>query len=151
MFCQIRLGGDLAFFKALGARLLALEEQKPGTVLDRDFIDRHTHGFDAYLAQARDLNEDELLTATGLDSARLDDVAARFARADRTVLCWAMGLTQHKHSVPTIREAVNLLLLRGMIGKPGAGVCPVRGHSNVQSASGRRGSTATTPSTGSGR
>ncbi len=132
VFCQIRLGGDLAFFKALGARLLAMEEQKPGSVLDRGFLDCHTHGFDAYREQAGDLDEDELLTATGLDAAQLDDVAARFARADRVVLCWAMGLTQHKHSVPTIREAVNLLLLRGMIGKPGAGVCPVRGHSNVQ-------------------
>ncbi|MFC4000212.1 FdhF/YdeP family oxidoreductase [Prauserella oleivorans] len=132
VFCQIRLGGDLAFFKAIAARLFALEEQAPGTVLDREFLDRHTHGFDAYRAQARDVDEKELLTATGLTSEQLDEVAELFARSQRIVLCWAMGLTQHKHSVPTIREAVNLLLLRGMIGKPGAGVCPVRGHSNVQ-------------------
>ncbi|GHE80460.1 formate dehydrogenase subunit alpha [Amycolatopsis deserti] len=132
VFCQIRLGGDLAFFKAIAARLFALEEQAPGTVLDREFLDRHTHGFDPYRVQARDVDEKELLAATGLTSELLDEVAVRFARAERIVLCWAMGLTQHKHSVPTIRKAVNLLLLRGMIGKPGAGVCPVRGHSNVQ-------------------
>lgn len=132
VFCQIRLGGDLAFFKAIAARLFAREELSPGTVLDQDFLTRHTHGFDAYRAQARDVDDEELQRATGLSADLLDDIADRFVRADRIVLCWAMGLTQHKHSVPTIREAVNLLLVRGMIGKPGAGVCPVRGHSNVQ-------------------
>ncbi|HJQ46995.1 MAG TPA: FdhF/YdeP family oxidoreductase [Amycolatopsis sp.] len=132
VFCQIRLGGDLAFFKAIGARLLQREAEEPGTVLDQDFLARHTHGFDAYQEQACDADEQELLEATGLSSELLDEVAGRFARANRIVVCWAMGLTQHKHSVATIREAVNLLLLRGMIGKPGAGVCPVRGHSNVQ-------------------
>src|SRR5690606_37330212 len=99
---------------------------------DREFIERHTHDFEAYRAQARALDEAEIAEATGLPSELLDDVARRFARAERIVLCWAMGLTQHKHSVPTIREAVNVMLLRGMIGKPGAGLCPVRGHSNVQ-------------------
>jgi formate dehydrogenase major subunit len=132
VFCQIRLGGDLAFFKAIGARLLDAEDAAPGTVLDREFIERHTHDFEAYRAQARALDEAEIAEATGLPSELLDDVAQRFARAERIVLCWAMGLTQHKHSVPTIREAVNVMLLRGMIGKPGAGLCPVRGHSNVQ-------------------
>ncbi|ACU96225.1 FdhF/YdeP family oxidoreductase [Saccharomonospora viridis] len=132
VFCQIRLGGDLAFFKAIGARLLDAEDAAPGTVLDREFIERHTHDFEAYRAQARALDEAEIAEATGLPSELLDDVARRFARAERIVLCWAMGLTQHKHSVPTIREAVNVMLLRGMIGKPGAGLCPVRGHSNVQ-------------------
>ncbi|WP_298180203.1 FdhF/YdeP family oxidoreductase [Saccharomonospora sp.] len=132
VFCQIRLGGDLAFFKAIGARLLDAEDAAPGTVLDREFIERHTHAFETYRAQARALDEAELVEATGLSSELIDDVARRFVRAERIVLCWAMGLTQHKHSVPTIREAVNVMLLRGMIGKPGAGLCPVRGHSNVQ-------------------
>jgi formate dehydrogenase major subunit len=132
VFCQIRLGGDLAFFKALGARLLALEERSPGTVVDRDFVARHTHGYPEYRAGAARPDTAEILVATGLAPEVLDDVAARFARAERIVLCWAMGLTQHKHAVATIREAVNVMLLRGMIGKPGAGLCPVRGHSNVQ-------------------
>jgi molybdopterin-dependent oxidoreductase alpha subunit len=75
---------------------------------------------------------DTVLEATGIDRAQLDRVAAMVLESDRTVVCWAMGLTQHRHAVPMISEIANVLLLRGMIGKPGAGLCPVRGHSNVQ-------------------
>jgi formate dehydrogenase major subunit len=133
-FCQIRLGGDLAFFRALGHLVLAAEQAAPGTVLDRDFIDSCTHGFDEYAADIRALDWDEVDAATGLPREQIAKVGRMLVESKRTIICWAMGLTQHKKSVPTIRELVNVLLLRGMIGKPGAGVCPVRGHSNVQGA-----------------
>ncbi|AHH94957.1 FdhF/YdeP family oxidoreductase [Kutzneria viridogrisea] len=132
MFCQIRLGGDLALFRALGHLVLAAEDAAPGTVLDTEFIAQHTHGFEQWAAEVRDLDWDEVDRATGLPRAQIEELAGLLVRSERTIICWAMGLTQHKKSVPTIRELVNLLLLRGMIGKPGAGVCPVRGHSNVQ-------------------
>jgi len=131
-FCQIRLGGDLAFFRALGHLVLAAEDAAPGTVLDREFIESCTHGFEEWAADIRQLDWDEVDAATGLSREQIAHVARLLVESKRTIICWAMGLTQHKQSVPTIRELVNVLLLRGMIGKPGAGVCPVRGHSNVQ-------------------
>ncbi|HEY8374664.1 MAG TPA: FdhF/YdeP family oxidoreductase [Pseudonocardiaceae bacterium] len=131
-FCQIRIGGDQAFFQALGHLLLAAEESAPGTVVDRDFVERHTHGFAEYAAHVRDLDWAAVDEATGLPREQIVRVSRMLAESERTVVCWAMGLTQHRHAVPTIREIVNVMLLRGMIGKPGAGVCPVRGHSNVQ-------------------
>jgi formate dehydrogenase major subunit len=131
-FCQIRLGGDMAFFQALGHLLLAAEDEDPGGVLDAEFIETHTHGFAEYAEHARALDWSAVDTATGLPREQIARVARMLATSKRTIVCWAMGLTQHPHAVPTIREVCNVLLLRGMIGKPGAGVCPVRGHSNVQ-------------------
>ncbi|NLU68368.1 FdhF/YdeP family oxidoreductase [Streptomyces sp. HNM0574] len=131
-FLQIRPGGDLALFQALNLLLLEAEDRHPGTVLDRAFLDAHTSGFDAFAAHIRTTSWDAVLAATGLTREEIEDVHARVLRSRSVVVCWAMGLTQHKHGVPTIREVVNFLLLRGNIGRPGAGVCPVRGHSNVQ-------------------
>jgi molybdopterin-dependent oxidoreductase alpha subunit len=131
-FCQIRLGGDLALFQALGHLLLAAEDNAPGSVLDAEFIERHTHGFAEYADHVQHLDWSAVDAATGLPREQITRVAAMLAASRRTIICWAMGLTQHPHAVPTIREVCNVLLLRGMIGKPGAGVCPVRGHSNVQ-------------------
>ena len=125
-FVQIRLGGDMALFRGL-ARLLL-----DGGHADRGFIDTHCHGFDEYAALARTVGLDTVLEATGITAAQLHRVAEMMAASRRTIVCWAMGLTQHTHAVATIAEITNVLLLRGMIGKPGAGVCPVRGHSNVQ-------------------
>lgn len=125
-FAQIRIGGDLALFKALNALVI-----KSGAV-DQDFIDTHTHGFAEFAAQATDVDWEATAEATGLARKQIERIAEMLISSQRTVVCWAMGLTQHKQGVATIREVVNLLLLRGMIGKPGAGVCPVRGHSNVQ-------------------
>ncbi|GAA4876213.1 FdhF/YdeP family oxidoreductase [Saccharopolyspora cebuensis] len=125
-FAQIRLGGDLMLFKALNSLVL-----KAGAV-DQEFVDAHTHGYAEFAAQAGDLDWEAVTTATGLDREQIERIAEMVISSERTVACWAMGLTQHKHGVATIREVVDLLLLRGMIGKPGAGVCPVRGHSNVQ-------------------
>jgi molybdopterin-dependent oxidoreductase alpha subunit len=129
---QIRLGGDLALFQALGRLLLDAEAAAPGTVLDRDFIERHCDGFDAYAEALAGLAWDDVVEATGLTREEVEAVGALAARSERTIVCWAMGVTQHKHAVATIREIVSFLLLRGNIGRPGAGVCPVRGHSNVQ-------------------
>ncbi len=127
LFLQVRLGGDQALFRLLNKLILETE----GAV-DEEFVREHTHGYEEFAAAARDADWDETLKATGLDRARIEEALAMVLASRRTVVCWAMGLTQHKHSVPTIREVVNFLLLRGNIGRPGAGVCPVRGHSNVQ-------------------
>ncbi|HJV13597.1 MAG TPA: FdhF/YdeP family oxidoreductase [Propionibacteriaceae bacterium] len=131
-FLQIRVNGDLALFQALNRKLLEAEDVAPGTVLDHDFISQHTDDFWEFAAHIRDLSWDDVRAATGLDMVEIDELALRVRRAERIVVCWAMGLTQHKNSVATIREIVNFLMLRGNLGRPGAGVCPVRGHSNVQ-------------------
>ena len=131
LFLQIRLGGDLALFRALNQLLLAAEE-KHGNVLDREFIEQHCLGFDDWAADARTTDRTAVLAATGLPYEQIEELASMVLASRKVIVCWAMGLTQHKHAVPTIREVVNFLLLRGNIGRPGAGVCPVRGHSNVQ-------------------
>ncbi|MET9799909.1 FdhF/YdeP family oxidoreductase [Streptomyces sp. NPDC006368] len=124
---QIRIGGDQALFRLLNKLIL-----ETGGAVDEAFVREHTHGFDEFTAAARDADWDETLAATGLERAAIERALSMVLASRRTIVCWAMGLTQHKHSVPTIREVVNFLLLRGNIGRPGAGVCPVRGHSNVQ-------------------
>lgn len=131
-FVQLRLGGDMALFAGLGKLLLEADDRDPGSVVDREFVADHTAGFDDFERRTRDVDLGVVLEATGIDREQLDRVAAMMASSQRTVVCWAMGLTQHKHAVPTITEITNVLLMRGMIGKPGAGLCPVRGHSNVQ-------------------
>ncbi|WP_280309520.1 FdhF/YdeP family oxidoreductase [Nocardia abscessus] len=131
-FLQIRLGGDMALFQALGRLLLEAEDRAPGTVVDRAFVDAHCAGYAEYEKHVRAVDLATVLEATGLSTAELEHTAEVFARSRNIILCWAMGLTQQADAVATIEEAINLLLLRGMIGKPGAGVCPVRGHSNVQ-------------------
>lgn len=129
---QIRSGGDQALLQAVSRRVLQAEADAPGTVLDHDFIAAHTTGFDAFAAGLADLDEDEVLRATGLSAEEIDDLAARYVAADRVIVTWAMGLTQQRKAVDTIKEIVNLLLLRGNLGRPGAGASPIRGHSNVQ-------------------
>ncbi len=130
-FVQIRLGGDQALFQAIGKHLLEAEAAGE-TVLDHDFIAAHTSGFDAYRQAMADASWPELVAATGIPEKRLRAVAEMVRASKATIVCWAMGITQHKHSVPMIREIVNVLLLQGNLGRQGAGVCPVRGHSNVQ-------------------
>ncbi|CAM5228818.1 FdhF/YdeP family oxidoreductase [Streptomyces] [Streptomyces griseus] len=127
LFLQIRIGGDQALFRLLNKLILATE----GAV-DTAFVTEHTHGYEEFAKAAEAADWDETLRATGLTRAEIEEALALVLASKRTIVCWAMGLTQHKHSVPTIREVVNFLLLRGNIGRPGAGVCPVRGHSNVQ-------------------
>ncbi|GAA3238466.1 hypothetical protein GCM10020256_58790 [Streptomyces thermocoprophilus] len=127
LFLQIRLGGDQALFRLLNKLILDTE----GAV-DELFVREHTHGFEEFAKTARAADWDDTLTATGLTRADIEQALEMVLASRSVIVCWAMGLTQHKHSVPTIREIVNFLLLRGNIGRPGAGVCPVRGHSNVQ-------------------
>lgn len=127
LFLQIRIGGDQALFRLLNKMILETE----GAV-DTAFVAEHTHGYEEFAEAARTADWAGTLAATGLEREAIEQALAMVLASKRTVVCWAMGLTQHKHSVPTIREVVNFLLLRGNIGRPGAGVCPVRGHSNVQ-------------------
>ena len=136
-FLQIRAGGDQALFQGLGKYLLEAEAQgrkTPGltTVLDHEFINNHTVGINEYLRHLEKVEWSEIVEATGLSLEQIKTTGERLLASNATIVCWAMGLTQHKHSVPTLRDVVNVLLLQGNIGKPGAGVCPVRGHSNVQ-------------------
>ncbi|NUR31545.1 MAG: FdhF/YdeP family oxidoreductase, partial [Catenulispora sp.] len=125
-FLQIRLGGDLALFQAVGHLLLAWG------ALDQDFISAYAQGFEEYAAARTTVDWPEVERATGLRRSEIERAARAFAGSPATIVCWAMGLTQQRDAVATIREIVNVQLLRGMIGKPGAGLCPVRGHSNVQ-------------------
>ncbi|WP_193374599.1 FdhF/YdeP family oxidoreductase [Nocardiopsis ganjiahuensis] len=135
LFAQIRLGGDLALFSAVN-RLLLETDQRGEKVLDHGFVNSFTHGFEEFAEALLAEPEDEFWSRTerdtGLSRELVEEITAMVVASERIVVCWAMGLTQHKHSVPTIREVVNFLLLRGNVGRPGAGVCPVRGHSNVQ-------------------
>ena len=172
LYLPIRVNGDLALFQAIG-RAAACEAGRASTTTSSR---EHTDGFD-------ELRRAPAPTSTGTTSLRATGLTARADRArpagcsptpSATIVCWAMGLTQHRNAVATIKEIVNVALLQGNIGKPGAGLCPVRGHSNVQgdrtmgiwekaagrtsstrcatsSASSRRASTASTPSTRSGR
>ncbi|MEU9596508.1 FdhF/YdeP family oxidoreductase [Streptomyces sp. NPDC048109] len=131
-FLHIRSGGDLALFQGLNRLLLESEDARPGAVLDHDFIGSHTSGFEEFARHARSIAWEDVVRATGLARADIERVRDDVLRSERVVVCWAMGVTQHKHGVPTIREIVNFLLLRGNLGRAGAGACPVRGHSNVQ-------------------
>jgi molybdopterin-dependent oxidoreductase alpha subunit len=126
LFLQVRVNGDLALFKALNRLII------DGDGVDRDFVEAHCDGFDELRRDLEALSWDDVEYATGLDRAQLEEAAQLALRSERTIVCWAMGLTQHRNAVATIREIVNFLLLRGNIGRPGAGLCPVRGHSNVQ-------------------
>lgn len=122
----VRINGDLALFQAIGSLLLEW-----GAV-DHDFVERHTWGFEAWADHVRALDWDLVLEATGLTHEQITEAAALFRDSDATVICWAMGITQHRNAVATIKEFANVAYLQGNIGKPGAGLCPVRGHSNVQ-------------------
>lgn len=131
-FLQIRPGGDLALFQMLNRLLLESDRSAGGGVLDWEYIAEYTTGFYAFAEHASAITWEMALEATGLTREEIEAVHEQVLASRSVIVCWAMGLTQHKHGVPTIREVVNFLMLRGNIGKPGAGVCPVRGHSNVQ-------------------
>jgi molybdopterin-dependent oxidoreductase alpha subunit len=128
----VRIGGDIALLKAIAKELLEEEARQPGAALDRPFIARHTEGFETFAADIAAEPWDELLAESGVERPLVRQAAEVVLGADRIIACWAMGLTQHRHAVANIQGLVNLLLLGGNIGRAGAGVCPVRGHSNVQ-------------------
>ena len=135
-YYQPRIGGDLAV--AIGMIKHVLERgarahaQGEPPVLDESFIEAHTDGFDGLRAQIEATGWHDIEHHSGLPEARLRDAGERFLRSERAIVCWGMGITQHKRSVATIQMLVNLMLLGGHVGRPGAGICPVRGHSNVQ-------------------
>jgi molybdopterin-dependent oxidoreductase alpha subunit len=132
LFLQVRVGGDVALLKGWMKELLALEAARPGRVLDWDFLREHTEGFDALRDDLERTPWPEIERSSGIERSAIRRAAELYAEAERVIACWAMGLTQHRHGVANVQEVMNLLLLRGMVGKPGAGPCPVRGHSNVQ-------------------
>lgn len=132
IFLQVKLNGDMALLKAIEIVLLAEEEKAPGTVFDHEFINCRTSGYNDLIAHLKSKNLEQLAMAAGISLAQIQETAEALKHKTKIIACWAMGLTQHKNAVDTIMEVVNLLLLKGSIGKPGAGTCPVRGHSNVQ-------------------
>ncbi|KAA2238467.1 FdhF/YdeP family oxidoreductase [Chitinophaga agrisoli] len=132
LFLQVRINGDMALLQAIAILLLEAEAQQPGTVLDQDFIASQTSGYEHYVQHLRQHSLEELAADCMVPLEQIKLAANLLAKKKKIVACWAMGLTQHKNAVDTIKEVVNLLLLKGSIGKPGAGTCPVRGHSNVQ-------------------
>ncbi len=135
-FIQPTLGGDFALIKGVAKRVLEFDDDavRNGTarVLDTAFIAEHTSGFDAFAADLRAEDWAALVAESGVSYEQIDGLAHLYARSERVISTWGMGLTQHKHSVPIIQMLTNLMLMRGNIGRSGAGICPVRGHSNVQ-------------------
>ena len=129
---RVRINGDVALLKGIIKAVLETEDQSPGTVLDWDFIREHTSGFEEFREHVKTVEWRTIEEQSGIAREQIVEVGEIAAKARGTVICWAMGLTQHRNGVENIREIVNLLLLRGNIGKANAGVLCVRGHSNVQ-------------------
>jgi len=132
LFLQVRINGDVALLKGLMKELLEEEMKLSSSLLDYNFINKHTHGFDEFVESLNQVSWKDITEQSGISREQIKEAARMFIASNKTIVCWAMGLTQHKNAVANIQEIVNLLLLRGQIGKAGAGVCPVRGHSNVQ-------------------
>jgi molybdopterin-dependent oxidoreductase alpha subunit len=131
MSVQVRIGGDLALLRGVAKAVLEAAEHD-ADVLDREFIEHHTRGFDNYQALVADTPWSELVEGSGIAEVDIRKLADSYIESERLIMAWCLGLTQHEHGVDTVREIVNLLLLRGNIGREGAGPCPIRGHSNVQ-------------------
>src|SRR5690625_183880 len=135
-YYQVKIGGDVALFKGVIKALLTMQEtaqaQGNSDVLDLAFIAEHTNGFEALSADIKAHDWSVLEEKSGLQRAQMEEIAQIYAQAERVIICYGMGITQHRHGTENVRHMVNLLLLRGNIGKPGAGICPLRGHSNVQ-------------------
>lgn len=132
LYAQVKINGDVAFLKAVMIKLYELEKQTPGKVFDHEFIDEHCTGYEDFILQLQSWDYEDCLEQCGITSDTVKQTAHMLAYTSKIIICWAMGLTQHENGVDNIKEIVNLLLLKGAIGKPGAGTCPVRGHSNVQ-------------------
>ena len=132
MHLPVRINGDVALFKGLCKAWIEAEDLRPGTVVDRDFIDARTEGFEAFADDLRATSWAEIEEGSGVPRDRVENAARVTMEADGVIVCWAMGLTQHENGVANVQSVVDLLLLGGNLGRPGAGACPVRGHSNVQ-------------------
>ncbi|MEM6801760.1 MAG: FdhF/YdeP family oxidoreductase [Bacteroidota bacterium] len=132
IFLQLKVNSDVALAKALLILLFEAEEKNKGEVFDWNFIIGKTSGVDELKEDLKTYKLDDLIAETGLKRQKVEAAAELLASKKKIIICWAMGLTQHENGVENIREYVNLLLVKGSIGKVGAGTCPVRGHSNVQ-------------------
>ncbi|WP_343547755.1 FdhF/YdeP family oxidoreductase [Ralstonia sp.] len=130
-YYQVDGGGDAAALIGIMKALLAMEATQ-GDVLDRDFIAQHTQGFEAFAAELEAATWANIEKASGLTRAELEQVAVAYAKSNATIITYGMGVTQHNKGTANVRLIANLLLMRGNFGKPGAGICPLRGHSNVQ-------------------
>jgi molybdopterin-dependent oxidoreductase alpha subunit len=130
-YYQVRAGGDAAALKGIMKALLALEAQR-GDVLDREFIAQHTLGFDALAADLEATSWADIENESGLRREDLEQVAEAYAKSNAAIVTYGMGITQHNTGTANVKLIVDLLLMRGNFGKPGAGICPLRGHSNVQ-------------------
>ncbi|MFY0729516.1 FdhF/YdeP family oxidoreductase [Pseudomonas sp. NFX15] len=135
-FFRPALGGDMAIMRGMAKFLLLWERdaQRTGApaVFDHDFLNEHSANVLEYLAAIDDTPWEQIVEQSGLTLEEIEQAARMYAKGKNVIMCWAMGITQHRHSVATIQEIANLMLLRGNVGRPGAGLCPVRGHSNVQ-------------------
>ena len=137
LFLQVKLNGDMAVLRGIMKHLLVVEERsatagRPGTVVDHEFIEQYTAHYNEFLNEIRNTTWEDIEAMSGISREQLLEAANLIAPKKKIITCWAMGLTQQKNGVMSIQEIVNLHLLKGAIGIPGAGVCPVRGHSNVQ-------------------
>lgn len=131
VFAPVTINGDVALFKAILLKLLQKEEAE-GNVFDKEFINNHTSGFENFINDLKTYDYEECVALSGISENIIQQITDLVLGTNKIIICWAMGLTQHQNAVDNIREVVNLLLLKGSIGKEGAGTCPVRGHSNVQ-------------------
>lgn len=132
LYLPVKINGDMALLKAIEKLLLDFEKESPGAVLDKKFIEEKTVGYEAFISQFDNYRLEDLAAACGVSVALLYEAARMIAFKERIIICWGMGITQQPNGVDMVREMLNILLMKGSIGKKGAGVCPVRGHSNVQ-------------------
>lgn len=131
-FLQVRINGDVALLKAAMVLMLEAEKKQPGTVFDLPFLAEHCDGYEALIEHLEQVDFQEAVAESGVPEREIRKFAQLLIQKKKIIFCWAMGITQHENGVQNVREIVNLLLLKGSIGKTGAGTCPVRGHSNVQ-------------------
>jgi molybdopterin-dependent oxidoreductase alpha subunit len=131
LYIQPMINGDMALIRGMVKATLEAEDYKGG-ILDHSFIMEYTSGFEAYMQTVRNSSWDELILASGVEKVQIVEAAEIYFNAKNAIATWCLGITHHKNSIETIREIINLMLLRGNIGRPGSGLCPVRGHSNVQ-------------------
>ncbi|XP_037929341.1 protein YdeP-like [Teleopsis dalmanni] len=135
-YYQVRIGGDIALLKGLMNIVLQRHDEaiaaEQDPILDIEFITEHTAGFDQLHADILNINWDEIIEMSGLTRQQIEQLAELYIKSERTIICYGMGITQHQHGTQNIEQIINLLLLKGNIGKLGAGICPLRGHSNVQ-------------------
>lgn len=131
LYLPVQINGDIALLKAIMLQLWH-KEKETNHVFDWDFIQEHTEGYEAFIRDLKKHDFATLVEACGVPRKDILEAANMLARAEKIIICWAMGITQHENGSENVQEIVNLLLLKGAIGKPGAGTCPVRGHSNVQ-------------------